>query len=61
MTPFPSSPPGTDAVALSTFTARPPSLETIDVSVLVPAKDEAENLPLFMKLAAEAFAKTPDV
>ncbi len=27
-----------------------------DVSVLVPAKDEAENLPLFMQLAAEAFA-----
>lgn len=26
-----------------------------DVSVLVPAKDEAENLPLFMELAAEAF------
>jgi len=33
----------------------------VDVSVLVPAKDEAENLPLFMKLAAEAFEKTPDV
>jgi glycosyltransferase involved in cell wall biosynthesis len=33
----------------------------VDVSVLVPAKDEAENLPLFMQLAAEAFAKTPDV
>ncbi|HEX7978030.1 MAG TPA: glycosyltransferase family 2 protein [Gemmatimonadaceae bacterium] len=32
-----------------------------DVSVLVPAKDEAENLPLFMELAAEAFAKTPEV
>jgi glycosyltransferase involved in cell wall biosynthesis len=29
--------------------------------VLVPAKDEAENLPLFMKLAAEAFAQTPEV
>ncbi|HZO20532.1 MAG TPA: glycosyltransferase family 2 protein [Gemmatimonadaceae bacterium] len=27
-----------------------------DVSVLVPAKDEAENLPLFMELAAQAFA-----
>ena len=27
----------------------------VDVSVLVPAKDEAENLPLFMQLAAEAF------
>jgi glycosyltransferase involved in cell wall biosynthesis len=30
------------------------------VSVLVPAKDEAENLPLFMQLAAEAFALHPD-
>lgn len=29
------------------------------VSVLVPAKDEAENLPLFMKQAAEAFASEP--
>ncbi|HJR67839.1 MAG TPA: glycosyltransferase family 2 protein [Gemmatimonadaceae bacterium] len=27
-----------------------------DVSVLVPAKDEAENLPLFMELASQAFA-----
>ncbi|MBA3670576.1 MAG: glycosyltransferase [Gemmatimonadaceae bacterium] len=32
---------------------------TVDVSVLVPAKDEAENLPLFMQLAAEAFASHP--
>ena len=31
----------------------------IDVSVLVPAKDEAENLPLFMEQAAAAFAKSP--
>lgn len=29
------------------------------VSVLVPAKDEAENLPEFMRQAAEAFAETP--
>ena len=28
----------------------------VDVSVLVPAKDEAENLPLFMEQAAMAFA-----
>ena len=28
----------------------------VDVSVLVPAKDEAENLPLFMEQAAEAFS-----
>jgi glycosyltransferase involved in cell wall biosynthesis len=32
-----------------------------DVSVLVPAKDEAENLRLFMQLAAEAFARDPGV
>ena len=29
------------------------------VSVLVPAKDEAENLPLFMEQAAAAFAEYP--
>jgi glycosyltransferase involved in cell wall biosynthesis len=39
--------------------ARPSS--AVDVSVLVPAKDEAENLPLFMRLAAEAFAANPGV
>jgi glycosyltransferase involved in cell wall biosynthesis len=40
-------------------TLRPPPLqEKIDVSVLVPAKDEAENLPLFMEQAAVAFATT---
>jgi glycosyltransferase involved in cell wall biosynthesis len=33
----------------------------VDVSVLVPAKDEAENLPLFMQLAAAAFASSPTV
>jgi glycosyltransferase involved in cell wall biosynthesis len=32
-----------------------------DVSVLVPAKDEAENLALFMQLAAQAFARDPGV
>ena len=32
-----------------------------DVSVLVPAKDEAENLPLFMEQAAAAFAADPGV
>lgn len=30
---------------------------TLDVSVLVPAKDEADNLPLFMEQAAAAFAQ----
>jgi glycosyltransferase involved in cell wall biosynthesis len=33
----------------------------VDVSVLVPAKDEAENLPLFMEQAAAAFAGAGDV
>ena len=31
----------------------------IDVSVLVPAKDEAENLPVFMEQAAAVFADQP--
>jgi glycosyltransferase involved in cell wall biosynthesis len=34
---------------------------SVDVSVLVPAKDEAESLPLFMELAAETFAMHPEV
>lgn len=29
----------------------------VDVSVLVPARDEADNLPLFMEQAADAFAR----
>jgi glycosyltransferase involved in cell wall biosynthesis len=33
----------------------------VDVSVLVPAKDESGNLPLFMELAAKAFAASPAV
>lgn len=35
--------------------------ERVDVSVLVPAKDEAENLPLFMEQAEVAFRTTPAV
>jgi glycosyl transferase family 2 len=31
----------------------------VDVSVLVPAKDEVQNLPLFLDLAAQAFAGSP--
>lgn len=38
-----------------------PSLSAIDVSVLVPAKDEAENLPLFMEQADAAFHAAPNV
>lgn len=33
--------------------------EPVDVSVLVPAKDEAENLPLFMELMSEVIAHSP--
>jgi glycosyltransferase involved in cell wall biosynthesis len=33
----------------------------VDVSVLVPAKDEAENLPRFLELADLAFAADPRV
>jgi glycosyltransferase involved in cell wall biosynthesis len=45
----------------SPLVQRPPrtTAREIDVSVLVPAKDEAENLPLFMEQAAIAFAASP--
>jgi glycosyltransferase involved in cell wall biosynthesis len=36
-----------------------PVSHTVDVSVLVPAKDEAENLPLFMEQAEATFARSP--
>jgi len=35
--------------------------DAVDVSVLVPAKDEVENLPLFVELAAAAFQSDPGV
>ena len=38
---------------------RRPLREKVDVSVLVPAKDEAENLPLFMEQAEAAFRAAP--
>ncbi|HEV7705060.1 MAG TPA: DPM/DPG synthase family glycosyltransferase [Gemmatimonadaceae bacterium] len=41
-----------------TLAAAASSHAAIDVSVLVPAKDEAENLPLFMEQAAAAFANS---
>ena len=34
-----------------------PAAETLDVSVLVPAKDEAANLPEFVRLCAEAWTR----
>ena len=42
--------------SLSTESRAPRAENAVDVSVLVPAKDEAENLPLFMEQAAHAFA-----
>ncbi len=52
-----SARPGTDLMADPGTTLAPrPSLQANpDVSVLVPAKDEAENLPLFMEQADAAF------
>lgn len=44
--------------ALTALGAKPP-VRAVDVSVLVPAKDEAENLPLFMEQAAMAFGSDP--
>jgi glycosyltransferase involved in cell wall biosynthesis len=43
--------------SLSSLTARLSAKPDVDVSVLVPAKDEAENLPLFMQQAALAFGQ----
>jgi len=40
--------------------ARSTAPGTVDVSVLVPARDEAGNLPLFMEQAHEAFAAAPE-
>ena len=42
-----------------TLNAQRSVLSAVDVSVLVPAKDEAENLPLFMEQAAAVFATQP--
>jgi glycosyltransferase involved in cell wall biosynthesis len=41
------------ATGLQAASSRP------DISILVPAKDEAENLPLFMEQASTAFASAP--
>lgn len=48
-------------MALPTAPATPltPPAASVDVSVLVPAKDEAENLPLFLELADAAFRAAP--
>jgi len=50
------SPPASYVASSSLRTTS--SSHGVDVSVLVPAKDEAENLPLFMEQAAVAFASS---
>src|SRR2546429_7661487 len=57
-----TSVPGAAARRLSKggrATPAPPASSRPDVSILVPAKDEAENLPLFMEQARAAFAGSP--
>ena len=52
----------TGAMRPTSLSAESRALRTeagVEVSVLVPAKDEAENLPLFMEQAAVAFAGDP--
>jgi glycosyltransferase involved in cell wall biosynthesis len=48
-----------DATQHFTGTGLQPHGTRPEVSVLVPAKDEAENLPLFMEQARAAFASAP--
>jgi len=47
-------------LAAQDLPARSMAPGAVDVSVLVPARDEAENLPLFMAQASEAFAAAPE-
>jgi glycosyltransferase involved in cell wall biosynthesis len=53
--PTPTSPIVSTAPASSSVVPR--TGPRVDVSVLVPARDEAENLPLFMEQAAATFAR----
>jgi glycosyltransferase involved in cell wall biosynthesis len=52
---------GAVTVPASTRARRRLPREKVDVSVTVPAKDEAENLPLFMEQADAAFRSDPGV
>lgn len=47
------------APAVTPTADRRPPAARVDVSILVPAKDEAENLPLFMELTEAAFRDSP--
>ncbi|MDP9204149.1 MAG: glycosyltransferase [Gemmatimonadota bacterium] len=51
--------PQTDPGQRFKATGLQPATNRPEVSVLVPAKDEAENLPLFMEQASAAFASSP--
>jgi glycosyltransferase involved in cell wall biosynthesis len=51
-----TSVPQTDAGQRYKSTGLAPTGSRPDISILVPAKDEAENLPLFMEQASAAFA-----
>ena len=51
--------PGTEARPSQGSRFAVPDAPNVAVSVLVPAKDEAGNLPLFMEQAAIAFAGSP--
>ena len=48
------------AVSFRPPASRPARIARVDVSVLVPAKDEAGNLPLFVELCAAMLATQPD-
>jgi glycosyltransferase involved in cell wall biosynthesis len=47
------------SVPAASATILQPPTATVDVSVLVPAKDEAENLPVFLEQADATFRATP--
>ncbi|HXL86621.1 MAG TPA: glycosyltransferase family 2 protein [Gemmatimonadaceae bacterium] len=51
--------PQTDPTQRYTGAGSQPTSVRPEVSILVPAKDEAENLPLFMEQAREAFGSSP--
>ena len=51
--------PQADAGQRFKGTGLAPASGRAEVSILVPAKDEAENLPLFMEQASAAFASAP--
>ncbi len=55
------TPAASATVTAESFRVQPTASQTADVSVLVPAMNEAENLPLFMEQAAAAIASASAV